>query len=184
LNDKQIIENRQLYGNNQREEFKETSIIEFLLDPFEDPMLLILVGAAVISLILGLLREYLTTGELCIEAAYEGLAILLAVIVVDLVTAYNNYKKEQEFKKLQECYNTTHKYIVIRNSKENEIDSEDIVVGDIIKLNYGSQIPVDCVLIKFDGQSLRVDESSITGESDIITKCTLSDVRRNSSGDL
>jgi len=53
----------------------------------------------------------------------------------------------------------------------------------MIKLNYGSQIPVECILIRFDGQSLKVDESSLTGESDVITKCTLSDVIKKSSGD-
>jgi len=163
--------------------FEETPLWKFLLDPFEDPILLLLVFAAFFSMVLGVIKESIHYGHFEFAGAYEGLAILIAVIVVDLVTAYNNWKKEQEFKKLQESYSKTQKYFVIRDGKEEEIDFPEIVVGDILKLNYGTQCPVDCILIKFDGQALKVDESSVTGESDIITKCTLMDVLNDSAGD-
>jgi len=74
-----------------------------LLEPFEDPILLILVFAAVISLALGITRESINAGHFNFEGAYEGLSICIAIIIVDFVSAYNNWKKEQEFKKLQEC---------------------------------------------------------------------------------
>lgn len=66
-------------------------------------MLMILIVAAIVSLILGLVKESVHIGRFNIAGSYEGLAILVAVAIVDVVTAYNNWKKEQEFKKLQEC---------------------------------------------------------------------------------
>jgi len=62
-----------------------------------------LVVAAILSLVLGITRESLIEGHFSFEGAYEGLSICIAIIIVDFVSAYNNWKKEQEFKKLQEC---------------------------------------------------------------------------------
>jgi len=183
LNTDTVEENRTIYGENDREVFEATPICDFILEPFEDPMIIILCIAAIVSLVLGLVKESLVAGHFNFEGAYEGLSICIAIIIVDFVSAYNNWKKEQEFKKLQESYAKTQKFFVIRDGKEQEIEFDDIVIGDVLKLNYGTQCPVDCILIRFDGQSLKVDESSVTGESDLITKCTLEDVMNNSSGE-
>jgi len=183
LTSEQVLLNREIFGENDREVFEETPLYQFLLDPFEDPILLLLVFAAFLSMVLGVVKESIHEGHFEFAGAYEGLAILVAVVVVDLVSAYNNWKKEQEFKKLQESYAKTQKFFVIRDGKEQEIEFDEIVIGDVLKLNYGTQCPVDCILIRFDGQSLKVDESSVTGESDLITKCTLNDVMNNSSGE-
>jgi len=167
LTNEQVLLNREIFGENDREVFEETPLYQFLLDPFEDPILLLLVFAAFLSMVLGVVKESIHEGHFEFAGAYEGLAILVAVVVVDLVSAYNNWKKEQEFKKLQESYAKTQKFFVIRDGKEQEIEFDEIVIGDVLKLNYGTQCPVDCILIRFDGQSLKVDESSVTGESDI-----------------
>jgi len=102
LTNKQVEENRSIFGENDREVFEETPLWKFLLDPFKDPILMLLVFASLFSMVLGLIKESIHEGHFNFAGAYEGLAILIAVVVVDCVTAYNNWKKEQEFKKLQE----------------------------------------------------------------------------------
>jgi len=60
---------------------------------------------------------------------------------------------------------------------EEEINFEDLVVGDLIKLSYGNQVPVDVIVIS-QNSSVKVDESSVTGESNLIEKCTLIEAKR------
>jgi len=72
---------------------------------------------------------------------------------------------------------------VIRDGKESEVEFEELVIGDIIKMIYGTQVPVDCFLVKFDGNCVKCDESSVTGESDVIVKCTLKNVQEEKSGE-
>jgi len=78
-------------------EFKSTPLCDFFLEPASDPMIVILMVAACVAIAIGLAREH---GN--IEGALEGLAILVAICVVVTVSAYNDWSKEQEFRKLQE----------------------------------------------------------------------------------
>lgn len=72
----------------------------------------------------------------------------------------------------------------MRAGKEEEIEFEDIVIGDVLKLNYGTQVPVDAVLLRFSGAKLKLDESSVTGVTDLIIKCSIYDVQAGTSGDV
>lgn len=110
--------------------FESTPCIDFIREPLKDPMIIILLFASVIAIVIGLIQEH---GEF--KGAIEGLAIMGAVLIVVLVSAWNDWNKEQEFKKLQEVYSRSQKFFVIRNGKEKEIEFEEIVVGDVLKLN-------------------------------------------------
>lgn len=78
----------------------------------------------------------------------EGLAILISVIVVVFVTAFNDYSKERQFRGLQSRIEGEHKFSVIRAGEVHQISVGDIVVGDILQIKYGDLLPADGVLIQ------------------------------------
>ena len=99
----------------------------FFLEPLKDPMLIMLIVAAFISIPIGMWEN-----EWKIKGALEGIAILIAVFVVVVVTAYNDWSKEQEFKKLQDGYKSAEKCFVVRDGKGVELNFTDLVVGDLM----------------------------------------------------
>lgn len=78
----------------------------------------------------------------------EGFAILVSVIVVVIVTAFNDYSKERQFRGLQSRIEGEHKFAVIRNGDAIQILVGDIVVGDICQIKYGDLLPADGILIQ------------------------------------
>lgn len=90
------------------------------------------------------------------------------VAIVCLVTAVNDYSKEKQFRGLQNKIQDENKYSVIRQSEVNQIFVGDIVVGDICQVKYGDLLPADGIIIQ--SNDLKVDESSLTGESDHVKK--------------
>jgi Ca2+ transporting ATPase len=94
----------------------------------------------------------------------EGVAILFAVAVVVLVTSFNDWQKERQFRGLQSKIEHEHKFATIRCSEVVQIPVGDLVVGDICQVKYGDLLPADGIIIQ--SNDLKVDESSLTGESD------------------
>jgi len=78
----------------------------------------------------------------------EGLAILISVIVVVIVTAFNDYSKERQFRGLQNRIEGEHKFSVIRGGEVCQISVGDILVGDIAQIKYGDLLPADGCLIQ------------------------------------
>ena len=98
----------------------------------------------------------------------EGAAIIVAVIVVVLVTAFNDWTKERQFRGLQSKIELDQKFNVVRDGEVRLVPIKDIVVGDICQIKYGDLLPADGVVVQ--SNDLKVDESSLTGESDLIKK--------------
>ncbi|KAJ6668405.1 hypothetical protein lerEdw1_015782 [Lerista edwardsae] len=98
----------------------------------------------------------------------EGAAILLSVICVVLVTAFNDWSKEKQFRGLQSRIEQEQKFTVVRGGQVIQIPVAEIVVGDIAQVKYGDLLPADGVFIQ--GNDLKIDESSLTGESDQVRK--------------
>ena len=96
------------------------------------------------------------------------MAIIIAVIVVVLVTAFNDWTKERQFRGLQSKIELDQKFNVVRENIVKQIPIKDIVVGDICQVKYGDLLPADGVVVQ--SNDLKVDESSLTGESDLIKK--------------
>ena len=94
--------------------------------------------------------------------------IICAVIVVVLVTAFNDWTKERQFRGLQSKIELDQKFNVIRENIVIQIPIKDIVVGDVCQVKYGDLLPADGVVVQ--SNDLKVDESSLTGESDLIKK--------------
>lgn len=98
----------------------------------------------------------------------EGAAIIIAVIVVVLVTAFNDWTKERQFRNLQSKIELDQKFNVVRDNVSRQIPIKEIVVGDICQIKYGDLLPADGVVVQ--SNDLKIDESSLTGESDLIKK--------------
>ena len=98
----------------------------------------------------------------------EGIGILIAVLIVVLVTAVNDWTKEKQFRDLQAKLQLEHKLNVVRDSAIHFMPAKELLVGDILLLTYGNIVPADGILI--ESKCLKVDESVLTGESELIKK--------------
>ena len=98
----------------------------------------------------------------------EGVAILAAVLIVAVVTALNDYEKERQFESLSEENDNVDAVVLRDGGTSRQISVRDIVVGDVVCVEAGDQIPCDGVLLSCDG--LELDESALTGEPDDVDK--------------
>lgn len=157
------IDNRvTLFGKNFIPPKPPKTFLALIWEALEDTILRILIVAAVVSLILGMVIESVETGWI------EGFAILVAVAVVSLVTALNDWQKEKQFQALQGKIDQEQTIDVIRGGVTKKIQNTELVVGDVAQLKYGDLIPADGILLQ--GSDVKVDESSLTGESDLVKK--------------
>uniref|UniRef100_A0A4W6E3Z8 Calcium-transporting ATPase n=1 Tax=Lates calcarifer TaxID=8187 RepID=A0A4W6E3Z8_LATCA len=169
---------REIFGKNLIPPKKPKTFLQLVWEALQDVTLIILEIAALISLGLSF---YHPPGETCGAAAggvedegeadagwIEGAAILLSVVCVVLVTAFNDWSKEKQFRGLQSRIEQEQKFQVVRGSQVIQLPVADIVVGDIAQIKYGDLLPADGVLIQ--GNDLKIDESSLTGESDHVRK--------------
>lgn len=165
------------FGENKIPTRKAKSFFQICWEAFQDRTLIILSISAVVSLALGLYELYGQPAEYDAEGTkipkldwIEGVAILIAVVVVVLVGGVNDYQKELQFKNLSSQEKNSRKINLIREGLLLESNYDNLMAGDLLSLKTGDIIPCDCVLVS--GQ-VQMDESSITGESDTIKKSPL-----------
>ncbi|XP_057323718.1 plasma membrane calcium-transporting ATPase 2 isoform X7 [Microplitis mediator] len=167
---------RDTFGSNMIPPKPPKTFLTLVWEALQDVTLIILEIAALVSLGLSFYHPAPQKNDDDVkldedEAKYgwiEGLAILISVVVVVLVTAFNDYSKERQFRGLQNRIEGEHKFAVIRQAEVKQISVSDIVVGDICQIKYGDLLPADGLLIQ--SNDLKVDESSLTGESDHVKK--------------
>ncbi|CAG0922171.1 unnamed protein product [Notodromas monacha] len=174
---------RQTFGSNVIPPRPPKTFLQLVFEAIQDVTLIILIVAAIVSLGLSFYphggeknegANYGHADETESEAGWiEGLAIFISVIVVVIVTAFNDYTKERQFRGLQSKIEGEHKFAVIRNGEVEQIKVGDLVVGDICQIKYGDLLPADGICIQ--SNDLKVDESSLTGESDHVKKGENSD---------
>ncbi|ULT98020.1 hypothetical protein L3Y34_005685 [Caenorhabditis briggsae] len=172
-NDSKELQNRRnAFGKNEIPPAPSKSFWRLAWEALQDITLVILLVAALVSLGLSFYKppaEHASNDSSESEAGWiEGVAILVAVLVVVLVTALNDWTKEKQFRGLQSKIETEHKFSVIRNGEPLDIVVNELVVGDIARVKYGDLLPADGILIQ--SNDLKIDESSLTGESDLIRK--------------
>ncbi|CAH1432573.1 unnamed protein product [Lactuca virosa] len=148
------------FGSNTYPRRKGNSFWRFLYDGCEDTTLIILMVAAAALLALGIITEG-------IKGWYDGGSIALGVIFVMVVKAMHEYKSSLKFQNLNEEKQNI-QCQVVRGGRRMMISIFDIVVGDVIHLMIGDQVPADGVFIS--GYSLSINESSMTGGSQIVVK--------------
>ncbi|XP_026580207.1 plasma membrane calcium-transporting ATPase 2 isoform X1 [Pseudonaja textilis] len=172
---------RLIFGKNFIPPKKPKTFIQLVWEALQDVTLIILEIAAIISLGLSFYHPPGEGNEACATAAgggedegeaeagwIEGAAILLSVICVVLVTAFNDWSKEKQFRGLQSRIEQEQKFTLIRGGQVIQIPVAELVVGDIAQVKYGDLLPADGVFIQ--GNDLKIDESSLTGESDQVRK--------------
>ncbi|KPJ00638.1 Plasma membrane calcium-transporting ATPase 3 [Papilio xuthus] len=166
---------REVFGSNLIPPKPPKTFLTLVWEALQDVTLIILEVAAVVSLGLSFYKpseDESDIGHLDEEEGHyqwiEGLAILISVIVVVIVTAFNDYTKERQFRGLQSRIEGEHKFAVIRGGEVKQVPISEIVVGDICQIKYGDLLPADGVLLQ--SNDLKVDESSLTGESDHVKK--------------
>ncbi|GMH16066.1 hypothetical protein Nepgr_017907 [Nepenthes gracilis] len=156
-----LINRRNEFGSNTYPHKKGKGFLTFLWEAWQDLTLIILIIAAIASLVLGIKTEGLKEGW------YDGGSITLAVLLVIIVTAISDYRQSLQFQNLNEEKRNI-QIEVIRGGRREKISIYDIVVGDVLPLKIGDQVPADGIFIS--GHSLAIDESSMTGESKIVHK--------------
>ncbi|XP_066903814.1 plasma membrane calcium-transporting ATPase 2 isoform X2 [Halyomorpha halys] len=167
---------RETFGSNTIPPKPPKTFLQLVWEALQDITLIILEIAALVSLGLSLYQpadDQVLDEDEAKHGWIEGVAILISVIVVVLVTAFNDYTKERQFRGLQSRIEGEHKFSVIRQGEVKQISVGDIVVGDICQIKYGDLLPADGILIQ--SNDLKVDESSLTGESDHVKKGESSD---------
>ncbi|WP_294847344.1 cation-translocating P-type ATPase [uncultured Eubacterium sp.] len=146
-------------GKNKLAEGKKDSLIKRFLSQLADPMIIILIVAAVISAVTATVGG---EGE-----GYADVIIIMVVVIINAVLGvYQESKAEKAIEALQEIAAATSK--VIRDGKIVTVKSEDIAVGDIVVLEAGDSVPADCRIIEC--ASMKIEESALTGESVPVTK--------------
>uniref|UniRef100_A0A8C2B296 Calcium-transporting ATPase n=1 Tax=Cyprinus carpio TaxID=7962 RepID=A0A8C2B296_CYPCA len=169
------------FGKNFIPPKKPKTFLQLVWEALQDVTLIILEVAAIISLGLSFYHPQGEGNDNCGQASggvedegeaqagwIEGAAILFSVIIVVLVTAFNDWSKEKQFRGLQSRIEQEQKFTVIRKGQVIQIPVSEIVVGDIAQIKYGDLLPADGILIQ--GNDLKIDESSLTGESDHVRK--------------
>ena len=160
----QFQDRLRVFRDNRLPERKPDSIFLLIWRTYNDKILILLTIAAVVSLSLGLYETF--SGGSSVDWV-EGVAICVAIIIVVVVGALNDYQKEKQFVKLNKRKDDR-EVKAIRSGKSMRISVHHVTVGDVLHLEPGDAVPADGVLIA--GHGIRCDESSATGESDQMKK--------------
>ncbi|MCX7924584.1 MAG: HAD-IC family P-type ATPase [Fimbriimonadales bacterium] len=135
------------YGYNEIEPIKPVSVFQIILHQFQSPLIYILLASAVVTLVLG---EYIDTG------------VIAAVLILNATIGFiQEYRAEKSVRALMQL--TAPHALVLRDGKEHDILSRELVPGDVVLLESGVRVPADIRL--FQATALQVDESLLTGES-------------------
>ncbi|MBQ3529666.1 MAG: cation-translocating P-type ATPase [Oscillospiraceae bacterium] len=158
LNDRQVQQRQEKYGPNKLKEGKKPSLIQRFLTQLKDPMLIILMIAAAVSALTGMLSG---------ESEWAEVIIIIAVVLLNAILGVvQESKAEAAIEALQTMTAATCK--VIRNGKQIVLHSDELVPGDIVVLEAGDAVPADGRII--ENASLKIEEAALTGESVPVNK--------------
>ncbi|XP_952193.1 calcium-transporting ATPase, putative [Theileria annulata] len=167
LNDEQVILHRELLGSHSFLKPKKLSLLHLFIQQFDDLLVKILLSAAIVSFFFTCFDPHETKN---ISSFIEPIVILFILILNALVGVWQEANAEKALdalKKLQPTLTTC-----LRNGVWTTFDTENLVVGDIVKVKNGDKIPADLRLVKVLSTALLVEQSQLTGESLLIYKTT------------
>lgn len=156
-----------IFGDNYDIITPPKSFFYFVCEVLSDTFLRILILCAIFQISIGASPLSEDPGKDWID----GLGIVFAIIIIVLTASVTNYKKENEFRNLSEINNSNSVVSVLRNNDQTIMNFSQLLVGDIVKLTQGMVIPADGIIIESD--DLKIDESSLTGESNLMKKNSL-----------
>lgn len=160
LNDTQVSESRKIHGSNLLTPKKKESLLKKYFLKYKDPLIIILLVAGAFSIGISI-YEYCVIPDSGFKVFFEPIGIFIAILLATTLSFIFEAKADKEFALLNKV-NDDEPVTVIRNGSPTHIPKKDVVVGDIIVLNTGEEIPADGELL--EAVTLNVDESSLTGE--------------------
>ena len=161
-------------GKYKLAEAKKVSMLSRFIDQLKDPMIIILLVAAVISAV----TEMIEAGGFVTPT--DSIIILVVVLINAVLGVLQESKAEKAVEALQKMSAATTK--VLRDGKVEIVKSEDLVVGDVILLDAGDAIPADCRI--FECASMKIEEAALTGESVPVTKLINALMGKNDSDEV
>lgn len=159
LTPQEVAESRRLHGVNVLTPPPKPSMWALFLEKFKDPLIIVLLVAGLLSVLISI-YEFVGLDQNA-TVFFEPAGIFMAIILATGLSFYFEKKAEDEFEILNQV-NDDELVQVIRDGNPTQIAKRDVVVGDILILNTGEEIPADAKLI--EATSLNVDESTLTGE--------------------
>ncbi|XP_051113207.1 calcium-transporting ATPase 1, endoplasmic reticulum-type-like [Andrographis paniculata] len=166
----EVEKRRQVYGFNELEQHEGVSIFRLILDQFNDTLVRILLVAAVVSFVLAL-YDGEEGGEKEITAFVEPLVIFLILIVNAVVGVWQENNAEKALDALKEIQ-SEHATVIREGRKISNLPAKELVPGDIVELRVGDKIPADMRVLNLISSTLRVEQGSLTGESEAVSKTT------------
>ena len=159
LNDQEVLASRQKYGENLLTPPAKEPMWKRFITKFEDPLIIILLVAGIFSIAISFYEYYgLHEGT---EVFFEPVGIFIAILLATGMAFFFEEKANKAFSVLNQV-NDEEPVEVIRNGNTTQITKREVVVGDVVRLNTGSEVPADGTLLQ--AISLNIDESSLTGE--------------------
>lgn len=159
LNDQEVLASRQKYGENLLTPPTKEPMWKRFITKFEDPLIIILLVAGILSIAISFYEYYgLHEGT---EVFFEPVGIFIAILLATGMAFFFEEKANKAFSVLNQV-NNEEPVEVIRNGNTTQIIKREVVVGDVVRLNTGSEVPADGTLLQ--AISLNIDESSLTGE--------------------
>ncbi|MCD8192732.1 MAG: cation-translocating P-type ATPase [Oscillospiraceae bacterium] len=157
LQDEEALRRLERNGRNRIEEAKGKSLAKRFLEQLADPMIIILIAAAVISGVLAVVEN----------DSFADVIIIIAVVIINAVLGvYQESKAEKAIEALREMSAATSH--VMRGGRVQTVPSETLVVGDVILLEAGDAVPADARIL--ENASMKVEEAALTGESVPVSK--------------
>ncbi len=160
LTSAQVEASRNTHGDNQLPEPRHTPVRELFVEALKDKTLLILMGAAALSVGVEVLRGRVEDGYR--PHFIDGIAIMVAVAIASLVATLNQARAQKEFRSLRKVREDIPTK-VRRDGRERQVSIFELVVGDIVEIGCGDRVPADGMVLR--GVDLAVDQSTLTGES-------------------
>jgi len=167
LSDAQVAELSAQHGKNELNKEEATPLWKLVLDQFDDLLVKILLGAAVLSFVLALFEDEAEG----MTAFVEPLVILLILIINAIVGVWQESNAEKALDALKELQ-SSHAVVWRNGNIVHALDARDLVPGDIVEVRPGDKVPADCRIIKLKTTTIRTDEASLTGESATVMKHT------------
>mmetsp|Transcript_54036 Transcript_54036/g.126188 ORF Transcript_54036/g.126188 Transcript_54036/m.126188 type:complete len:1039 (+) Transcript_54036:101-3217(+) len=166
LTTQQVEENRAKYGPNALQEQEKKSLLELVIEQFEDTLVRILLASAMISFLLAFFDE--KSKEEGLKAYVEPFVILTILILNAIIAIWQDSKAEKALDALKklapECA------FVLRDGNWASIDAEDVVPGDILEVKVGDKVPADARVMRLKTTTIKIEQSQLTGESQSVSK--------------
>jgi len=166
LTDAQVTKLRAEYGTNELDKEEGTPLWKLVLQQFDDLLVKILLGAALLSFVLAFFEG---DGDEGLQAFVEPFVIMLILVINAVVGVWQEHNAENALDALKEMQTTTTK--VLRNGVlVPDVPSSELVPGDVVDVRVGDKVPADVRIIKLKTTTIKTDEGSLTGESETVLK--------------